>query len=69
MVGWLRRTLPGRPLEPVGDGSYAVIALGLRCRQQAVTLIALTTKRFTVQYHEAGCPAAKVELLYVRVAR
>lgn len=40
IVCWLRRTLPGHPLELVGDGSYAVIALGLRCRQQAVTLIA-----------------------------
>ncbi len=40
IVCWLRRTLPGYPIELVGDGSYAVIALGLRCRQQAVTLIA-----------------------------
>jgi len=39
-VGWLRRTLPGRRLQLVGDGAYAVIALGLRCRAQAVTLIA-----------------------------
>jgi hypothetical protein len=40
IVCWLRRTLAGRPLELVGDGSYAVVALGLRCRQQGVTLIA-----------------------------
>ena len=40
IVCWLRRRLPGRPLQLVGDGSYAVIALGLRCRTQAVTLIA-----------------------------
>lgn len=40
IVCWLRRTLPGRPLELVGDGRYALVALGLRCRQQAVPLIA-----------------------------
>ncbi len=39
-VCWLRRTLPGRPLQLVGDGAYAVIALGLICRRQQVTLIA-----------------------------
>lgn len=40
IVGWLRRTLPGHPLHLVGDGAYAVIALGLRCRHHQVTLIA-----------------------------
>lgn len=40
VVVWLRRTLPGRALHLVGDGAYAVIELGLRCRRQQVTLIA-----------------------------
>ena len=40
IVGWVRRTLPGRPIHLVGDGAYAVIALGLRCQHQQVTLIA-----------------------------
>lgn len=40
VVCWLRRVLPGRRLQLVGDGAYSVIALGLRCQQQGVTLIA-----------------------------
>ncbi len=40
IVAWLRRSLPGRPIHLVGDGAYAVIALGLRCRHHQVTLIA-----------------------------
>lgn len=39
-VAWLRRTLPGHPIHLVGDGAYAVIALGLRCRRHQVALIA-----------------------------
>lgn len=40
IVGWVRRTLPGRPIHLVGDGAYAVIALGLLCQRHQVTLIA-----------------------------
>ena len=40
VVLWLRRTLPGRAIHLVGDGAYAVIALGLRCQRQQVTLLA-----------------------------
>ena len=40
VVCWLRRTLPGRAIHLVGDGAYAVIALGLRCQRQQVTLLA-----------------------------
>lgn len=40
VVGWLRRRLPGRPIHLVGDGAYAVIALGLLCQRHQVTLIA-----------------------------
>lgn len=40
IVGWVRRTLPGHPIHLVGDGAYAVIALGWRCRRHQVTLIA-----------------------------
>jgi hypothetical protein len=40
IVGWVRRTLPGHPIHLVGDGAYAVIAFGLRCRRHQVTLIA-----------------------------
>ena len=40
VVLWLRRTLSGRPLHLVGDGAYAVIARGLRCQRQQVTLLA-----------------------------
>ena len=40
VVCWLRRTLPGRRLNLIGDGAYSVIALGLRCQSQGVTLIA-----------------------------
>jgi len=39
-VAWLRRSLPGREIQLVGDGAYAVIALGLRCQGCQVTLIA-----------------------------
>jgi hypothetical protein len=39
-VAWLRRSLPGRPIHLVGDGAYAVIALGLTCQHHQVTLIA-----------------------------
>ncbi len=39
-VAWLRRSLPGRPIHLVGDGAYAVIALGLTCQRHQVTLIA-----------------------------
>jgi hypothetical protein len=40
VVLWLRRTLPGRAIHLVGDGAYAVIALGLRCQGCQVTLLA-----------------------------
>jgi DDE superfamily endonuclease len=40
VVRWLRRTLPGRAIHLVGDGAYAVIALGLQCQQRQVTLLA-----------------------------
>lgn len=39
-VKWLRRTLPKRTIKLIGDGSYSVIELGLRCRQMGVSLIA-----------------------------
>lgn len=39
VVCWLRRFLPGRTLELVGDGAYSVVALGLRCHHQGVRLI------------------------------
>lgn len=39
-VAWLRRTLPGRALHLVGDGAYAVIALGRQCQRYQVTLLA-----------------------------
>ena len=37
---WLRRTLPGRAIHLVGDGAYAVIALGRQCQRHQVTLLA-----------------------------
>jgi len=40
VVCWLRRTLPGRRINLIGDGAYSVIELGLRCQSQGVTLIA-----------------------------
>ena len=40
VVIWLRRTLPGRAIQLVGDGAYAVIALGAQCQRQQVTLLA-----------------------------
>jgi hypothetical protein len=40
VVIWLRRSLPGRAVQLVGDGAYAVIALGVRCQHQQVTLVA-----------------------------
>jgi hypothetical protein len=40
VVCWLRRTLPGRHIHLIGDGAYSVIALGLRCQSQGITLIA-----------------------------
>ncbi len=40
VVIWLRRTLPGRAIQLVGDGAYAVIALGALCQRQQVTLLA-----------------------------
>ena len=40
VVAWLRRTLPGRAIHLVGDGAYAVIALGLLCQRYQVTLLA-----------------------------
>jgi hypothetical protein len=40
VVAWLRRTLPGRVIHLVGDGTYAVIAPGLQCRRYQVTLLA-----------------------------
>lgn len=49
VVYWLRRILPGRRIHLIGDGAYSVIALGLRCRAQGVTLIApliLTARLF-----------------------
>jgi DDE superfamily endonuclease len=39
-VAWLRRSLPGRAIQLVGDGAYAVIALGLLCQRYQVTLVA-----------------------------
>lgn len=40
VVIWLRRTLPGRAIQLVGDGAYAVITLGVQCQRQQVTLLA-----------------------------
>jgi hypothetical protein len=40
VVLWLRRTLPGRAIHLVGDGAYAVIALGAVCQRRQVTLLA-----------------------------
>ena len=40
VVIWLRRTLPGRAMQLVGDGAYAVITLGAQCQRQQVTLLA-----------------------------
>jgi hypothetical protein len=40
VVAWLRRALPGRAIHLVGDGAYAVIALGLQCQRHQVTLLA-----------------------------
>ena len=40
VVIWLRRTLPGQAIQLVGDGAYAVIALGHLCQHQQVTLVA-----------------------------
>jgi len=40
VVIWLRRTLPGRDIHLVGDGAYAVIALGRLCQRCQVTLLA-----------------------------
>jgi hypothetical protein len=40
VVLWLRRTLPGYAIHLVGDGAYAVIALGVLCQRQQVTLLA-----------------------------
>lgn len=40
IVAWLRRCLVGRAIHLVGDGAYAVIALGLRCQRHQITLIA-----------------------------
>jgi len=40
VVCWLRRVLVGRRIQLIGDGAYSVIALGLRCQQQGVSLIA-----------------------------
>lgn len=40
VICWLRRVLPGRETQLVGDGAYSVIELGLRAKSQGVTLIA-----------------------------
>ena len=40
VVIWLRRTLPGRAIQLVSDGAYAVITLGTQCQRQQVTLLA-----------------------------
>ena len=40
VVIWLRRTLLRRATHLVGDGAYAVIALGTLCQRQQVTLLA-----------------------------
>jgi len=40
VVIWLRRTLPGYAIHLVGDGAYAVIALGALCQHQQVILLA-----------------------------
>ena len=40
VVVWLRRTLPGRAIQLVGDGAYAVVTLGAQCQRQQVTLLA-----------------------------
>lgn len=58
VVVWLRRTLAGRAIHLVGDGAYAVIELGWRCRRQQVTLIAplrLDARLFAPPY----CPRQK----------
>ncbi len=53
VVGWLRRSLPGRAIHLVGDGAYAVIALGLQCKRHQVTLIA--PLRLDARLFEAPC--------------
>jgi hypothetical protein len=40
VVIWLRRTFPGRAIHLIGDGAYAVIALGHVCQRHQVTLLA-----------------------------
>ena len=40
VVIWLRRTLPGRAIQLIGAGAYAVITLGALCQRQQVTLVA-----------------------------
>jgi len=53
VVGWLRRSLPGYAIHLVGDGAYAVIALGLECRRHQVALIA--PLRLDARLFEAPC--------------
>lgn len=57
VVIWLRRILPGRPIHLVGDGAYAVIALGLTCQRHQVTLIA--PLRLDARLFEPPCSAQK----------
>lgn len=40
MAGWLQRTLPGRRIKLIGDGSYSIIDLGLTCTKLGLSLIA-----------------------------
>lgn len=40
MITKVRRWLPGVPIKLLGDGAYSAVALGLRCQQLGVTLIA-----------------------------
>lgn len=56
VVYWLRRSLPGRTIELVGDGAYSVVALGLRCHRQGVRLI--TTLRLDARLFDHPSPTS-----------
>lgn len=56
VVCWLRRLLPGRTIELIGDGAYSVVALGLRCQHQGVRLI--TTLRLDARLFDHPSPKA-----------
>ncbi len=56
-VIWRRRTLPGRAIQLVGDGAYAVITLGALCQRQQVVLLAplrLDARLFEPPMRRAG---------------